>query len=86
VARVHAKVRSCGVCGGQNSNGVFFRYFIFPCYSFHPLFHTHHHSSFGAGTIGQIMANMQSEFSLTPRNIKNVEKINICISLDSNSQ
>jgi hypothetical protein len=67
--------------GGQSSNGAsFFQVLQFP------LLLTHHHSSFGAGTIGQIVANMPSELSLTPRNIKNVEKINACISLESNSQ
>jgi hypothetical protein len=40
-------------------------YFGFPCkFSFHRLFHTHHHpSSTGAGTIGQMVP---SGLSLTP--------------------
>jgi hypothetical protein len=50
---------------------VFSGYFGFPCQlSFHQLLHTHHLSS-GAGTIGQILADVPSGLSLTPpREIK----------------
>jgi hypothetical protein len=41
-------------------------YFSFPCqFSFHRLLHIHHLSS-GAGTIGQIVADILSGLSLTP--------------------
>jgi hypothetical protein len=44
-ARVRAQVRSCGICGGQSGTGaVFSEYFGFSCqFSFHRLFHAHHH-------------------------------------------
>jgi hypothetical protein len=49
---------------------VFFEYFGFPCqFSFHRLLHIHHHhhhhQSPGAGTIGQLVANVPSGLSLT---------------------
>jgi hypothetical protein len=45
---------------------VFSEYFDFPCQcSFHRLLHTHHLSS-GAGTIGQLVADVPSGLSLTP--------------------
>jgi hypothetical protein len=45
---------------------VFSEYFGFPCqFSFHRLLHTHNLSS-GAGTIGQILADVTSGLSLTP--------------------
>jgi hypothetical protein len=45
---------------------VFFEYLGFPCqFSFHQLLHTHHLSS-GAGTIGQLVADVPSGLSLTP--------------------
>jgi hypothetical protein len=45
---------------------VFFEHYGFPCQSFHRLLHIHHHLSSGVGTIGQIVAYVQSGFSLTP--------------------
>jgi hypothetical protein len=46
---------------------VFSEYFSFLCqFSFHRLLHTHHHLSSGAGTIGQTVAAVPSELSLTP--------------------
>jgi hypothetical protein len=46
---------------------VFSDYFGFLCqFSFHRLFHTHHHLSSGAGTIGQLVADVPSGLSLTP--------------------
>jgi hypothetical protein len=61
-----ALVRICVICGVQNITGQFFsEYFDFPCQvSFHRLLHTHHLSS-GAGTIGQIVADIPSRLSLT---------------------
>jgi hypothetical protein len=45
---------------------VFSEYFGFPCqFSFHRLLHTHHLTS-GAGTIGQILADVPSGLSFTP--------------------
>jgi hypothetical protein len=45
---------------------VFFEYFGLPCqFSFHRLLHTHHLST-GAGTIGQLVADVPSGLSLTP--------------------
>jgi hypothetical protein len=44
---------------------VFFEYFGFPCqFSFHRMLHTHHLSS-GAGTIGQLVADVSNGLSLT---------------------
>jgi hypothetical protein len=46
---------------------VFSEYFGFPCqFLFHRLLHSHHHLSSGAGTIGQIVADVPSGLSLTP--------------------
>jgi hypothetical protein len=45
---------------------VFSEYFGFPCqFSFHRLLHTHRLSS-GAGTIGQLVADVPSGLSLNP--------------------
>jgi hypothetical protein len=45
---------------------IFFEYFGFPCqFLFHRLLHAHHLSS-GAGTIGQLVADVPSGLSLTP--------------------
>jgi hypothetical protein len=45
---------------------IFSEYFGSPCqFSFHRLLHTHHLSS-GAGTIGQLVADVPSRLSLTP--------------------
>jgi hypothetical protein len=54
---------------------VFFQYLGFTCwFSFHRLLHTHHLLS-GAGTIGQLVADVPSEFSLTlPEETKKAKK------------
>jgi hypothetical protein len=40
---------------------IFSEYFGFPCqFSFHLLLHIHHHLSSGAGTIGQLVADIPS--------------------------
>jgi hypothetical protein len=55
---------------------VFSEYFGFSCqFSFHRLLHTHHHLPFGAGTIGQPVADVPSEFNLTsPQETKKKKK------------
>jgi hypothetical protein len=53
---------------------VFSEYFGFPCeFSFHRLLHTHHDLSSGAGTIGQLVADVPSGLSLTPPQETNKE-------------
>jgi hypothetical protein len=66
-ARVRAHARSCAICCGQSGTevGFFSKYFGFPCqFLFHRLLHTHQLSS-GAGTIGQIVADVPSGLILT---------------------
>jgi hypothetical protein len=44
---------------------VFCEYFGFPCqFSFHQLLHIHHHLSSGAGTVGQLAADVPSGLGL----------------------
>jgi hypothetical protein len=46
---------------------VFSEYFGFPCqFSFHRLLHIHRHLSSGAGTIGQLVADVPSRLCLAP--------------------
>jgi hypothetical protein len=46
---------------------VYLEYFGFPCqFLFHRLLHIHDHLSSGAGTIGQLVADVPSGLSLTP--------------------
>jgi hypothetical protein len=52
---------------------VFSEYFGFPCqFSFHGLLHTHHLSS-GAGTIGQLVADVPS--GPHPKKLKNLLRL-----------
>jgi hypothetical protein len=52
---------------------VFSEYFGSPCqFSFHRLLHIHHHLASGAGTIGQLVADVPSGLSLTPQQAKNL--------------
>jgi hypothetical protein len=44
---------------------IFSGYFGFPCQPFHQLVHTHHHTSSGAGTTGQLVADVRNELSHT---------------------
>jgi hypothetical protein len=45
-------------------------YICFPCqFSFHQKLHTHLNVSFGAGTIGQLVADVPSGFSLIPPHV-----------------
>jgi hypothetical protein len=57
---------------------LFSEYFGFPCqFSFHRLLHihNHHHLSSGAGTIGQLVADVPSGLSLTsPQETKKQKK------------
>jgi hypothetical protein len=53
--RVRSQIKSCGICGRKIGIGEgSFRVFLFP------------YSSSGAGTIGQLMADIPSGLSLTP--------------------
>jgi hypothetical protein len=46
---------------------VFSEYFGIPWqFSFHRLLHSHHHLLSGAGTVGQLVADVPSRLSLTP--------------------
>jgi hypothetical protein len=57
-----------GFVVGKMAVGQFFsEYFGFPCqFSFHRLLQIHHHLSSGAGTIGQLLADVPSGLSLIP--------------------
>jgi hypothetical protein len=66
-ARVQALVRSCGICDEQSGTGAgFLRVLQFPLPFLIPPT-TPHSSSFGAGTIGQLVANVPSGLSLSPQ-------------------
>jgi hypothetical protein len=66
-ARVRAQVRSCGICGGQSGTGaVFLRVLRPPLPILGQPIAPHSSSSSGAGTIGQLVADVPSWLSLTP--------------------
>jgi hypothetical protein len=66
-ACVRTHVKSCGILNKVALGQIFSEYFSFSCqFSFHRLLHTHHHLSSGAGTIGQLVADVPSGLSLTP--------------------
>jgi hypothetical protein len=78
-AQVRAQVRSCGICGGQSGTGAgFLRVLRFPLSIIIPP--TAPHSSSGAGTIGQLVANVQSGLILTPpQETKKKTKLYACL-------
>jgi hypothetical protein len=68
-ARVLAKVRTCGICGGQSVTGAgFLRVWVSPA-NYHSTdcsTLSHHHLSSVVGTSGQLVAYVLSGLSLTP--------------------
>jgi hypothetical protein len=78
VAQFWAHVRSFGICSGQSGTGAgFSEFFGFPCqFSFQWLLHTHHHSSYGAGTVGQTVVHIPSGMGLTPHQETKVNRYN----------
>jgi hypothetical protein len=78
--QVSAQVRSCGICGGQSGNGAgFLRVLWFPLPITPP--NAPHSSSSGAGTVGQMVADMPGGISLTPPQETNYENCVFKISL-----
>jgi hypothetical protein len=67
-AQVRAQVKSCKICGEKMALGqALYEYFGFPYqFSFYRRLHFHRHPSSGAGTIGQLVADIPSGLSLTP--------------------
>jgi hypothetical protein len=64
-ARFRAKVRSCGICGGQSCTGEgFLQVLRFPLPLIPPS--APHTSSSMAGTVGQIVSDVANRLSLTP--------------------
>jgi hypothetical protein len=65
-AQFRAQVRSCGICGGQSGTGAGFLLVLrFPLPILIPPTAPHSSSSFGAGTISQLVADVQSGLSAT---------------------
>jgi hypothetical protein len=64
-ARARAQVRSCGICGGQSGSAAAFLLVLrFPVPILIPP--DAPHSSSGAGTVIQLVADVRSRLSLTP--------------------
>jgi hypothetical protein len=61
-ARVRARARSCGICGQSGTGAGFLRVLRFPL----PIIASIAPHSSGAGTIGQMVADVPSGHSLTP--------------------
>jgi hypothetical protein len=76
-ARVRAQSRHVGFVVDKMALGkAFSKYFGFICqFSFHRLLHTHHLSS-GAGTIGQLVADVPNGLSLKPHQETKKKKTN----------
>jgi hypothetical protein len=55
----------------------FSEYFGFPCQSFHRLLHTHHYPICGAGTVGQIVADVPSGLNVFPSQEKKLPYKNV---------
>jgi hypothetical protein len=67
VARVRAQVRSCGICGGQSCAGAdFLRVLRFTLSILIPLTAPQSPYIIGAGTIGQLVADVPNRLSLIP--------------------
>jgi hypothetical protein len=67
VAQVRTQVRSCGICGGQSGAGAgFLRVLWFPLPILIPPTAPLSSIITGAGTIGQLVADVPSGPSLTP--------------------
>jgi hypothetical protein len=64
--QVLSQFKSSGICGGQSDTGAGSSEFfgLFCQFSFHQMLHIH--LSYGAGTIGQLVADVPSGLSLTP--------------------
>jgi hypothetical protein len=74
-ARVRSKVKLCGISGGQSGSGAgFLRLLRFPLPVLIPLTASHSSSISGAGTIGQLVADVPSGLSLTPNQKTNKQK------------
>jgi hypothetical protein len=56
---------------------VFSENFDFSCHSLHRLLHTLHYPSSGAGTTGQIVADVPNGLSLSPHPKETKKKLNI---------
>jgi hypothetical protein len=77
-ARVLFQVRSCGICSGQSDTGAgFLRVLRFPLPILIPSTAPHSSLSSGAGTIGQIVADVPSGLSLTVPKENNKQNVQV---------
>jgi hypothetical protein len=69
--RLRARIRPCGICGGQSGTGAVLGVVRFTPPIIPPAARSHGHPSSGAGTISQIVADVPSGHSRTlPQEIK----------------